>query len=167
MQYTLRHGKFSDFCIANFTISLTLILSFNSIYLWYIPTLNMVPLYGHLTLLRIFKHLREYKHLRAKWLLITGRQTISRTAITSGYSHPVERRRLELKLGHLFKIIHNLCFFPQGVILPREQTPLICSTRSTHSLPLIQHFARTNSYLYSFVPCTYGIILELALTRTC
>ena len=66
----------------------------------------------------------------------------------------LERRRLELKLGHLFKIIHNLCFFPQGVILPREQTPLICSTRSTHSLPLIQPFARTNSYLYSFVPHT-------------
>ena len=66
----------------------------------------------------------------------------------------LERRRLELKLGHLFKIVHNLCFFLQGVILPREQTPLVSSNQTTHSLSLVQPFAHTNSYLYSFVPHT-------------
>ena len=66
----------------------------------------------------------------------------------------LERRRLELKLGHLFKIVHNLCFFPQGVFELREQTPLLSITRSAHSLSLVQPFARTNSYLYSFVPNT-------------
>ena len=66
----------------------------------------------------------------------------------------LERRRLELKLGHLFKIIHNLCFFPEGVFCYREQTPLVTSTRSAHSLTLVQLFAHTNSYLYSFVPHT-------------
>ena len=66
----------------------------------------------------------------------------------------LERRRLELKLGHLFKIIHNLCFSPQGVIVPREQTPLASSTQSAHSLSLVQPYAHTNSYLYSFVPHT-------------
>ena len=66
----------------------------------------------------------------------------------------LERRRLELKLGHLFKIIHNLCYFPEGVFCYREQTPLVTSTRSAHSLSLVQPFAHTNSYLYSFVPHT-------------
>ena len=66
----------------------------------------------------------------------------------------LERRRLELKLGHLFKIVHNLCFFPQGVFELREQTPLLSITWSAHSLSLVQPFARTNSYLYSFVPNT-------------
>ena len=66
----------------------------------------------------------------------------------------LERRRLELKLGHLFKIVHNLCFSPQGVFELREQIPLLSITRSAHSLSLVQPFARTNSYLYSFVPNT-------------
>ena len=34
----------------------------------------------------------------------------------------LERRRLELKLSHLFKIVHNLCFFPSSIIRAREQT---------------------------------------------
>ena len=66
----------------------------------------------------------------------------------------LERGRLDLKLGHLFKIVHNLCFFPQGVFELREQTPLLSITRSAHSLSLVHPFARTNSYLYSFVPNT-------------
>ena len=27
---------------------------------------------------------------------------------------PLEERRIELKLGLLYKIVHNLCFFPDG-----------------------------------------------------
>ena len=37
----------------------------------------------------------------------------------------LERRRLELKLGQLFKIVHNLCccFFPEDIVKLREPTP--------------------------------------------
>ena len=34
----------------------------------------------------------------------------------------LEKRRLELKLGHLFNIVHTLCFFPNNIIRAREQT---------------------------------------------
>ena len=64
----------------------------------------------------------------------------------------LERRRLELKLGHLFKIVHNLCFFPNNIIRFRELTQTVSSTRSVHSLCLEQPFAHTNSFYYSFVP---------------
>ena len=42
----------------------------------------------------------------------------------------LERRRLELKLGQLFKIVHNLCYFPEEIVKFREQTPLLSNTRS-------------------------------------
>ena len=54
----------------------------------------------------------------------------------------LERRRLELKLCHLFKIIHNLVYFPSNVVLHREMP---------HDYYLSQPFARTNSYFYSHV----------------
>ena len=41
----------------------------------------------------------------------------------------LERRRLDLKLGQLFKIIHNFCYFPEGIINLREQTPLLTNNR--------------------------------------
>ena len=46
----------------------------------------------------------------------------------------LERRRTEIKLNHLFKIVHNLCYFPQDLVTVRD-----CShynTRSTHSFTL-------------------------------
>ena len=69
----------------------------------------------------------------------------------------LEKRGLELKLGQLFKIVHNLCFFPEDIVKLREQTPLLSNTRSLHSLYLHQPRAHTNSYFYSFVPhtCSY------------
>ena len=62
----------------------------------------------------------------------------------------LERRRIELQLSHLFKIVHNLCYFPEGLVTVRE-----CShynTCTTHSLTLHQPFAHTNNYLNSFLP---------------
>ena len=64
----------------------------------------------------------------------------------------LERKRIELQLSHLFKIVHNLCYFPEGLVTVRE-----CShynTRTTHSLTLHQPFAHTNNYLNSFLPRT-------------
>ena len=51
----------------------------------------------------------------------------------------LERRRIELQLSHLFKIVHNLCYFPERLVIDRE-----CShynTCTTHYLTLHQPFA--------------------------
>ena len=60
----------------------------------------------------------------------------------------LETRRLELNLGHLFKIVHNLCFFPQEIIKFREQTSFLSNTRFVHSLHFYQPRAHTKSYHY-------------------
>ena len=64
----------------------------------------------------------------------------------------LERRRLELKLCHLFKIVHNLCYFPQDIIRVGEWTASVSQTRFVHQFCLQQPYAHTNSYFYSFVP---------------
>ena len=56
-------------------------------------------------------------------------------------------RSLVLKLGQLFKIVHNM-FFTQEIVKFRKQTTLL------NSLYLHQPRAHTNSYKYSFVPHT-------------
>ena len=48
----------------------------------------------------------------------------------------LETRRLELKLGHLFQIVHNLCFFPQEIIKFREQNLFL----ATHVLFILYNF---------------------------
>ena len=67
----------------------------------------------------------------------------------------LKRRRLELKLSHLFKIIHNLVYFPSNVIVHRERPHY--HFRSSHDYYLSHPFARTNSYYYSFIPHTISI----------
>ena len=59
----------------------------------------------------------------------------------------LSERRLFLKLCTVFKILHELCYFPPHIISVRE-------TRSYCKRPLMltQPFAKTNSYFYSFVP---------------
>ena len=56
-------------------------------------------------------------------------------------------RRLYLKLCSLYKIVHNLSYFPPNIIVPKV-------TRSYTSTPftLYQPFAHTNCFLNSFVP---------------
>ena len=66
----------------------------------------------------------------------------------------LERRRLDLKLGLLFKIVHKLCFFPDGTVKLREQSTLLSNTRFLHPLYLHQPRAHTNSFQFSFVPHT-------------
>ena len=67
----------------------------------------------------------------------------------------LESRRLQLKLGHLFKIVHGLCYFPSGTVSLREQTNHNC--RSVHPLTLHQPFSRTQAYSQSFVPHTCSL----------
>ena len=61
-----------------------------------------------------------------------------------------EDRRLHLKLGLLFKIVHGLCYYPD-VPLFRDQS---YSYRSNHSYQLVCPTARTNAYHFSFFPHT-------------
>ena len=63
---------------------------------------------------------------------------------------PLEERRADLKLGLLFKTVHNLCFFTDGLWEFRNCR----SGRTSHSQQLSIPFAHTNSYFYSFFPHT-------------
>ena len=63
---------------------------------------------------------------------------------------PLEERRMELRLGLLSKIIHKLCFFPEGSLEYRN----FSSDRSSHSQQLYIPLAHTNSYFYSLFPHT-------------
>ena len=161
MQYALRHGKFLDFCIANFIIFLTDTLIQLDISL-VCPHLEHASAVWSPHLTKDIQALERVQAVACK--MVTHNWKANYQELLSLVDIPtLERRRLDLRLGHLFKSIHYLCFFPQGVILPREQTPLICSTRSTHSLPLIQPFVRTNSYSHSFVPHTVSYYWNLLL----
>ena len=44
----------------------------------------------------------------------------------------------------LYKIVHNLCYFPSNIITPRPNV----SKRTDRQLLLYQPFARTNAYMY-------------------
>ena len=57
-------------------------------------------------------------------------------------------RRLHSKLSQLYRIVHGLCYFPEGIVEMRPSR----SERLQRSLTLFQPFARTNSYHMSFVP---------------
>ena len=58
--------------------------------------------------------------------------------------------RDKLSLCMLYKIVHNLCYFPSHIITPRPNV----SQRTDRRLLLHQPFAnaRTNTFMYSFVP---------------
>ena len=66
---------------------------------------------------------------------------------------PLEDRRVELKLGLLYKILNDLCFFPDGSLEFRNHW----SSRSAHHKQLSVPFAHSNSYFYSFFPHTSSI----------
>ena len=60
----------------------------------------------------------------------------------------LETRRLQSSLCILYKIVHNLCYFPSNIITSRPNV----SKRTDRQLLLHQPFAHTNAYMYSFVP---------------
>ena len=62
----------------------------------------------------------------------------------------LEERRIELKLGLLFKIVHNLCYFPN----PPELRGCRSNLRYPHALQLKLPLAHTSAYHYSFFPHT-------------
>ena len=68
----------------------------------------------------------------------------------------LEECRLHLKLGLMYKIVHNLCYFPS--------TPEFRNTfpglRSQHPFQFNPPFAHTNSYKFSFFPHAHHVGLE-------
>ena len=62
----------------------------------------------------------------------------------------LEEHRLHLKLGLMFKIIHNLCYFP-SIPAFRSTCP---GLRSSHPLQFDPPLAHTNAYKFSFFPHT-------------
>ena len=67
----------------------------------------------------------------------------------------LERRKILLKLCHLYKTIHKQCYFPPGLVNFKEISSYY--TRSTNSLYLQQPFAHTTSYLHLFIPHSISI----------
>ena len=57
-------------------------------------------------------------------------------------------RRLHLKLSQVYKIVYNLCHFPDHIFEERQAH----SERLRRPLTLHQPFAHSNAYLNSFVP---------------
>ena len=58
-------------------------------------------------------------------------------------------RRNYLRLCTMYKVVHELVYFPHDVFVPRT-TSLRSSTKLLYHLP----FAHTNAFLHSFVPKT-------------
>ena len=73
----------------------------------------------------------------------------------------LQERRIHLKLGLLYKIIHSLCYFPDNIFEFRPNH----HTRSTNPLTLKQPFARTNAFYYSFVPHTISLWNSLSYSQ--
>ena len=63
------------------------------------------------------------------------------------FAYHSERMYTILKICHLYKIIHGLCYFSLGINIPNTTI-----THSTRSLILNHYFARTNSFYNSFIP---------------
>ena len=64
----------------------------------------------------------------------------------------LEECRLHLKLGLMFKIIHNLCYYPD--------TPSFRDnfhSRAAHAFQFRLPFAHTNSYYFSYFPHTMSV----------
>ena len=64
-------------------------------------------------------------------------------------------RRLHLKLSQVYKIVYELCYFPDHVFEERR----VHSERLRRPLTLHQPFAHSNAYLNSFVPSKLGTLL--------
>ena len=73
----------------------------------------------------------------------------------------LQERRIHLKLGLLYKIIHGLCYFPDEVFTFRPNL----HSRTMNPLTLQQPFARTNAFYYSFVPHTVSLWNSLSYSQ--
>ena len=78
---------------------------------------------------------------------------------------PTLERRLDLKLGLLFKIMHKLCFLPDGIVKLREQSTLLSNTFSPSSSYISQeHLQILFSFDLYLVQIIFGILYPLILS---
>ena len=74
---------------------------------------------------------------------------------------PLHKRRAQLSLCHLYKIIHNQCYFPP--IFSAWETRM----HFNRSFLLTQPFAWSNSYFYSFIPNVISLWNSLPESVVC
>ena len=75
-------------------------------------------------------------------------------------------RRLHLKLAHMYKVVHGLCYFPEDVKFSRR-TQLIL-TDLPEPTPFIVHLpVRTTISYHSFVPSSIRAWNSLEESQTC
>ena len=67
----------------------------------------------------------------------------------------LERRRMELSLCFLYRVVNSLCYFPEHLVRIRPSLPY--NTRSSNRPILVQPFARTNAYLFSYIPYSISV----------
>ena len=67
---------------------------------------------------------------------------------------PLTLRRSNARLEHLFKIVNNLCDFPEN---PIQQRDIVYVNRHTNALQLVNIQARTNQFYNSFFPKTIAL----------
>ena len=67
---------------------------------------------------------------------------------------PLTLRRSNARLEHLFKIVNNLCDFPEN---PIQQRDIVYVNRHTNPLQLVNIQARTNQFYNSFFPKTIAL----------
>ena len=88
---------------------------------------------------------------------------ICSTELLDYFKLPIlQNRRLYLKMWHLYKIIHGLCYFSPDINIPNTTL-----THSTRSLILNHYFARTNSFYNSFIPnsvCLCNLLPEYSIS---
>ena len=92
---------------------------------------------------------KECKNL-ASGLLCTSGTVTTKICLSCFKVSTLEEWRIELKLGLLFKIVHNLCHFPN----PPELRGCRSNLRYPHALQLKLPLAHTSAYHYSFFPHT-------------
>jgi len=64
----------------------------------------------------------------------------------------LEERKLHLKLGLMFKIIHNLCYYPD---IPCFRDNI--HRRAAHAIQFKAPFAHTNVYYFAYSPHTMSV----------
>ena len=88
--------------------------------------------------------------------IVSGEWNTGYTALLTKFQIPtLQRRRSELSLCLLFKILTSECFFPEGLIV--RKPPSSYDTRSSRRLQIIQSFVKTSSHLNSFIPNTVSL----------
>ena len=75
---------------------------------------------------------------------------------------PLQERRLELKLGLMFKLVHKLCFFPDNSWSHRTNNR---SSRNSNTLQLSRPLARTNVYFSFLTLWLTGICWIITLSQ--